>query len=39
MSQGFDIAPPQSSAAFMQVIKNDLAKWPAIIKASGAKVD
>ena len=38
-SQGFDIAAQQSPAAFWQILKDDLAKWPAIIKASGATVD
>ena len=37
--QGFDIAPPQSPAEFTALIKSDLQKWPAIIKAAGAKVD
>jgi tripartite-type tricarboxylate transporter receptor subunit TctC len=38
-AQGFDVAPPESSAAFARVIDASLAKWPPIIKASGAKVD
>jgi tripartite-type tricarboxylate transporter receptor subunit TctC len=38
-AQGFDLAPTQPPAYFSTVIKDDLAKWPAIIKASGAKVD
>jgi tripartite-type tricarboxylate transporter receptor subunit TctC len=39
VSQGFDLAPSQPPSAFAQVIREDLAKWPGIIKASGAKVD
>ena len=38
-AQGFDLAPLQSPASFAALIRDDLAKWPAIIKASGAKVD
>lgn len=38
-AQGFDLAPSQPPSAFMNLIREDLAKWPAIIKASGAKVD
>ena len=38
-AQGFELAPLQSPAHFASVIRDDLAKWPAIIKASGAKVD
>ena len=38
-AQGFDLAPLQPPAAFGALIREDLAKWPAIIKASGAKVD
>lgn len=38
-AQGFDIAPPQPPAAFMQLVRDDMAKWPGIIKAAGAKVD
>ena len=38
-AQGFEIAPLQPPAHFASVIREDLAKWPAIIKASGAKVD
>lgn len=39
VSQGFDLAPLQAPSAFTTLIRNDLAKWPAIIKAAGAKVD
>lgn len=38
-AQGFDLAPLQPPAQFTQLIRDDLAKWPAIVKASGAKVD
>ena len=38
-AQGFELAPLQPPAHFSTVIRDDLAKWPAIIKASGAKVD
>jgi len=38
-AQGVDIAAEQSPAAFSTLIRADLAKWPALIKASGAKVD
>lgn len=38
-SQGFDLAPLQAPSAFTTLIRSDLAKWPAIIKAAGAKVD
>jgi len=37
--QGVEIAPDPSPAAFSKLIGDDLAKWPAVIKASGAKVD
>jgi hypothetical protein len=39
VAQGFDLAPTQPPAAFADLIRGDLAKWPAIIKAAGAKVD
>ena len=38
-AQGFDVAPVQPSSALAQLIEDDLAKWPAIIKKSGARVD
>ncbi len=38
-AQGFELAPPQSPSTFAALIRQDLDKWPAIIKASGAKVD
>lgn len=38
-SQGFDLAPLQAPSAFTTLIRSDLAKWPSIIKAAGAKVD
>lgn len=36
-SQGFDLSPPLTSAAFSQLIADDLARWVPIVKASGAK--
>ena len=38
-AQGFDLAPVAPPAAMTKLIQDDLAKWPAIIKAAGAKVD
>jgi len=38
-AQGFDLAPLQPPAALGALIREDLAKWPSIIKASGATVD
>jgi len=38
-SQGFELAPLQPPSAFMQAIRDDMEKWPSIIKASGAKAD
>ena len=38
-AQGFDLAPLQAPSAFTTLIRSDLAKWPSIIKAAGAKVD
>ncbi|HVZ44764.1 MAG TPA: tripartite tricarboxylate transporter substrate binding protein [Ramlibacter sp.] len=38
-AQGFELAPVQAPAAFSALIKEDMAKWPPIIKAVGAKVD
>ncbi|MEO6437242.1 MAG: tripartite tricarboxylate transporter substrate-binding protein, partial [Tepidisphaeraceae bacterium] len=38
-AQGFDLAPLQPPDALTKVLREDLAKWPAIIKASGAKAD
>lgn len=38
-AQGFELAPVQPPAQFGALIRDDLAKWPAIIKAAGAKVD
>lgn len=38
-AQGFDLAPLQPPSAFTTLIRDDLAKWPSIIKAAGAKVD
>lgn len=38
-AQGFELAPLQPPASFTKLIQEDLARWPAIIKASGAQVD
>ena len=38
-AQGFELAPVQPPSSFTRLIQDDLAKWPAIIKAAGAKVD
>jgi tripartite-type tricarboxylate transporter receptor subunit TctC len=38
-AQGFDFAPTSPPSAFSQQIRDDLAKWVPIVKASGAKVD
>jgi len=38
-AQGFDFAPITPPASFSNVIREDLAKWVPIVKASGAKVD
>jgi len=38
-AQGFDFAPIASPASFSNLIREDLAKWVPIVKASGAKVD
>jgi tripartite-type tricarboxylate transporter receptor subunit TctC len=38
-SQGFDLVPTQPPSALTRVLRDDLEKWPAVIKASGAKVD
>jgi len=38
-AQGFDLVPTQPPAALMELLRQDMEKWPAIIKASGAKVD
>jgi tripartite-type tricarboxylate transporter receptor subunit TctC len=37
--QGFELAPLQPPSALAALIRDDLAKWPAIIRAAGAKVD
>lgn len=37
--QGFELAPLQPPSHFSNLIREDLAKWPPIIKAAGAKVD
>ena len=38
-AQGFELAPTQPPAAFTNLLRDDMAKWPPIVKASGAKVD
>ena len=38
-AQGFDFAPINPPASFSSLIREDLAKWVPIVKASGAKVD
>ena len=37
--QGFELAPEAPPEAFSKLIRDDLAKWVPIVKASGAKVD
>ena len=37
--QGFELAPLLPPASFAKLIRDDLATWPAVIKASGATVD
>jgi len=36
-SQGFELSPPLTPAAFRQLIADDLTRWVPIVKASGAK--
>ena len=38
-AQGVDIAPLQPSSAFAKLIQDEMNKWPAIIKKSGATID
>jgi tripartite-type tricarboxylate transporter receptor subunit TctC len=38
-AQGFELAPDAPPEAFTALIRDDLAKWLPIIKASGAKLD
>ena len=38
-AQGVDIAPLQPSSVFAKLIQDEMNKWPAIIKKSGATVD
>lgn len=38
-AQGFDLVPTQPPAALTKLLREDMEKWPAVIKASGAKVD
>jgi len=35
-SQGFELAPPTLPPAFMKLIREDMAKWIPVVKASGA---
>lgn len=37
-AQGFDLVPLQPPESFAALIRDDLAKWPVIVKTSGAKV-
>ncbi len=39
MAQGFELAPAAPPEAMARLIRDDLAKWVPIVKASGAKVD
>jgi tripartite-type tricarboxylate transporter receptor subunit TctC len=36
---GLEIAPSASPEEFARFIREDMAKWPAVVKAAGAKVD
>lgn len=38
-AQGFELAPRNTSAEFVQTIRDDLAKWTPVVKASGATVN
>ena len=38
-AQGFELAPVAPPSAFARLIREDLVKWPPIIKASGARLD
>ena len=38
-TQGFELSPPSTPAAFAKVIADDLARWLPVVKASGAKAD
>lgn len=38
-AQGFDLVPVAPPSSFSNLIREDLAKWVPIVKASGAKVD
>jgi tripartite-type tricarboxylate transporter receptor subunit TctC len=39
VAQGFDLAPLQPPSSFTSLLRQDLVRWPPIIKASGARVD
>ena len=38
-AQGFELAPLQPPSSFTKLLREDMEKWPPIIKASGAKAD
>lgn len=38
-AQGFELEPPQPPSGFATRISDDMKKWPAIVKAAGAKAD
>ena len=38
-SQGFELSPPITPAAFTKLIADDLTRWVPVVKASGAKAD
>jgi tripartite-type tricarboxylate transporter receptor subunit TctC len=38
-AQGFDLAAANTPESFGQLIRDDMAKWTPVVKASGAKVD
>ena len=38
-AQGFDLAAPMPPSGFSKIVRDDLAKWIPVVKASGAKVD
>ena len=39
VSQGLELSPPLTPAAFTKLIADDLARWVPVVKASGAKAD
>jgi tripartite-type tricarboxylate transporter receptor subunit TctC len=38
-AQGFELYPPSSTEAFARFMKDELAKWVPIVKASGVRID